>query len=77
MEVGALENVVRQHGLVQHEHGLDIADLRHYVNELTQELRLRMIRNTVDRAMDLCPGTDEESTGMRLKLKNIHTSLNR
>jgi len=75
MEVGALKKVVRQHGLVQHEHGLDIADLRHYVNELTQELR--MIRNTVDRAMDLCPGTDEESTGMRLKLKNIHTSLNR
>jgi len=89
IENADLKKIVSQQGLVQHEqgldidhlekvvgqHSLDIGDLRRDVDELTQELQT--IRKTVDRAMELCSGTDEESTKRLLKLKDIDDNLNR
>ena len=75
IENSDLKKIVTQQGLVQHEQGLDIDHLRRDVDELTQELQT--IRKTVDRAMELCSGTDEESTKRLLKLKDIDDNLNR
>ena len=74
IENSDLKKIVTQQGLVQHEQGLDIDHLRRDVDELTQELQT--IRKTVDRAMELCSGADEESAQRLLKLKDIDKNLN-
>ena len=72
IENADLKKIVTQQGLVQLGQGLHIDHLRPDVDELTQELQT--IRKTVDRAMELCSGADEESAK---KLKDIDENLNR
>ena len=52
-----------------------VSHLRCDVDEITKDLK--KIRNTVDRAMELCSGTDGESMKRRRKLKDIDDNLNR
>ena len=57
------------------QQGLDIDQLRHDVDKLTQELQ--EIRVTLDRAINLCFGHDEESKSRRDRIKELENDLSR